>query len=326
MDKLRVMLIGCGGISRSHAVAYQALADTVDVVYCVDPVTTNAEERAAALGAKPVAHYEGLLDQVDAIDICTPHHLHYPAARAGLEAGCHVLVEKPLANELPQCEELVALAEARQRHLMCGYVLRYMPAMQLLKAKVSSGAYGDLIQIATSVEAKLSAQSLPWAASREKLGGGVLFSHGCHTIDVMCDVAGPPRRVAMFGHNVNAEWMEGEGTAQVIIEFASGALGHHTSSWAIAHARRIPTLRAWCRDGFLEVAGNNLVAQVGQQTETLCAPPADHPAAMTLQIQHYTECCRTGAKPLTDGRSALTSLRLIWGAYRSREMGQVVDL
>lgn len=326
MAKLKVALIGCGGISRSHATGYLAAADKVQVAYCVDPHEANANERAEALGGQPVAGYEDILAEVDAVDICTPHHLHYAAAKDALEAGCHVLMEKPMANLRPQCEELAELAEAKDRRLMVGYVLRYMPAMQALGEAIASGKYGQPIQIASSVEAKLSAEALPWAAKKDQLGGGVLFSHGCHTVDVMVACCGPVAKVAMLGNNHNAEWMEGEGTAQVIMEFASGVLGHHTSSWAVAHAHRIPTVRAWLSDGFLEVAGSNLIAYQGKDTTALYEAQAGEPAAMTRQIDHFVDCCLSGETPLTNGRAAIESLKVIWGAYESRETGQVVAL
>lgn len=324
MAKLKVALIGCGGISRSHATGYLAAADKVEVAYCVDPYEANAKERAEALGGQPVAGYEAILDQVDAVDICTPHHLHYAAAKDALEAGCHVLVEKPMANLRPECEALAELAEQQDKRLMVGYVLRYMPAMQALQAAIASGDYGEPIQIASSVEAKLSADSLPWAAKKDQLGGGVLFSHGCHTVDCMVACCGPVARVAMLGNNHNAEWMEGEGTAQVILQFASGVLGHHTSSWALGHAHRIPTMRVWLSNGFLEVAGSNLVAYQGKESTTLYDAQPGEPAAMTRQIEHFVDCCLTGEKPLTDGRTAIESLKVIWAAYESRETGQVV--
>jgi len=322
--KLRVALIGCGGISRSHATGYLAAADKVQVTHCVDPSPAHAAERAAALGGTPVAGYQDILSEVDAVDICTPHHLHYNAAKDALETGCHVLVEKPMANLRPECEHLAELAEQQDKRLMVGYVLRYMPAMQQLKEVIASGRYGAPIQIASSVEARVTGEHLPWAAKKEQLGGGVLFSHGCHTVDVMVSCCGPVARVAMLGNNENAAWMEGEGTAQVILQFASGVLGHHTSSWAMPHAHRIPTLRVWLSDGFLEVAGSNLVAYRGQEVETLYEPQPDEPAAMTRQIEHFVDCCLTGATPLTDGRTAIESLKVIWAAYQSRETGQVV--
>lgn len=319
-------LIGCGGIARSHAAAYERLADRVEVAYCVDPNAEHAARLAEQLGGRPVADYDGILEDVDAVDICTPHHLHYPAARDALSVGVNVFVEKPMANHRAECLELVELADERGCVLMVGYVLRYMPASQALCETLAAGTYGELIQIASSVEALVSGERLPWAAIRDQLGGGVLFSHGCHTIDLMLAAAGPARRVAMFGNNVGAEWMEGEGTSQVIIEFASGALGHHTSSWAMAHKNAIPTLRAWCREGYLEIAGRTLAAHVGSERHVLCDPPADDPGPFYAQIEHFVDCLQTGGVPLTNGRAALPSLELIWGAYESRETGRVVEL
>lgn len=323
MSKVRVALIGCGGIARSHAVGYQRIADRVDVAFCCDPNLDNAKEKAAQLGGEPVDDYEQILDQVDAVDICTPHHLHYPQANDALVAGCDVLVEKPMANLQAECEVLADLADEHDRRLMVGYVLRYMPAMQKLKSVIEAGTYGEIIQLASSVEARVTGEQLPWAAKKDQLGGGVLFSHGCHTVDLMVWLAGPAARVAMLGNNINAEWMEGEGTAQVIIEFESGALGHHTSSWALVHKHPIPSLRVWCRDGFLELAGRALHAYVGGEQTVLHEPAADEVAAMSLQIEHFVDSVATRAQPLTNGRTAITSLQVIWAAYASRETGLI---
>ncbi|MBI2301446.1 MAG: Gfo/Idh/MocA family oxidoreductase [Armatimonadetes bacterium] len=326
MGKVRIAMIGCGGIANSHAAGYEQLTDLGEVVYCCDPRLEGAQKLAERLGGQAAASYAGILDQVDAVDICTPHHLHFPAARDALLAGKHVFVEKPLANTRAECRELVRLAAQRNLRLMSGYVLRYMPAMQKLKDVLAAGTYGPITQIATSVEARVGYEHLPWAAEKAKLGGGVMFSHGCHTIDLMVWLGGPVRRVAMLGNNLNGEWMEGESTAQMIFEFASGALGHHTSSWAMPHTHAIPWMRVWCRDGYLEVCPPGLAAWVKGEQTVLHAAPEGEPSAMQLQLQHYLECVRDGSTPLTDGAASLPSLEVIWAAHESRETGRMVTL
>lgn len=106
MDKVRVAIIGCGGISRAHVNAHMAEPRS-DVIYCVDVNEELAREKAEAIGCKWHTDYEAILDEVDAVDICTPVHLHAPMTIRAAEAGKHVMCEKIMARTIEEAETMI---------------------------------------------------------------------------------------------------------------------------------------------------------------------------------------------------------------------------
>jgi predicted dehydrogenase len=146
MSKLKVGIIGCGCFAPFHINALRQLSDRVSVVWAADPDAARAAAVAASIGARPLADYRDGLAVVDAVDILVPHHLHRPIAIDCLNAGRHVLLEKPIALTLQEADEIIAAAERSQRTFMVAYPHRYRPSMRMLKGAIDSGKYGRLRQ------------------------------------------------------------------------------------------------------------------------------------------------------------------------------------
>ena len=140
MSKLRMAVIGCGHLGQIHA-RLLAQRDDVDLVAVVDPRPATRESVALASRARALADYHGLLDSLDAAVVAAPTSLHHPIAHTLLDAGVHVLVEKPLAPDHPACESLVQLARARQCVLAVGHVERFNPAFVAAAQQVSRPLY-----------------------------------------------------------------------------------------------------------------------------------------------------------------------------------------
>src|SRR5262249_10115602 len=102
MNRVRIALIGCGGIAKGHVAAYDALRDVCELRWCVDVDEEKARAAARAAGCGWQTDYAAVLDDVDAVDICTPPHLHAPMAIAAASRGKHVLTEKVMATTLEQ--------------------------------------------------------------------------------------------------------------------------------------------------------------------------------------------------------------------------------
>jgi myo-inositol 2-dehydrogenase / D-chiro-inositol 1-dehydrogenase len=143
--QVRFGLIGCGAWGSQHA---RAIAKTpgATLAAIAEPSDTN---RATAQAAHPQARfysdYREMLAQekLEAVDIVVPPHLHYEVAHAALDAGCHVLLEKPMCLELAQCDELSALAKQKQLHLAVGHEFRLSSLWGRIKEMVEEGAIGD---------------------------------------------------------------------------------------------------------------------------------------------------------------------------------------
>src|ERR1051326_4148671 len=119
MAKVRVGIIGCGDISKSHLAGWQATPDG-EVVACCDSDEARARERAAASGADVYTDWKELLKRadVDAVDICLPHYLHAPATLDASAAGKHVLVEKPIGCTLGEAQEMILACRSAGVKLM----------------------------------------------------------------------------------------------------------------------------------------------------------------------------------------------------------------
>ena len=114
MSRTKLALIGCGGMSKSHMRRFDALRDRVELVAAVDVLQGRAESvREFVPGVKVATDYRDVLDDVDAALIVLPHHLHHPVAKACLEAGKHVLLEKPMAISEAECLDLIVASEKR---------------------------------------------------------------------------------------------------------------------------------------------------------------------------------------------------------------------
>ena len=142
---VRYGLIGCGAWGAHHARVITATAGA-QLAAIAERVEENraiaqAQHPAAAL----YADYREMLqrEQLDAVDIVLPTHLHYEAAKAALQAGCHVLLEKPMCLQLEQCDDLIALARAQGRHLAIGHEFRLSSLWGRVKQMVDEGAIGD---------------------------------------------------------------------------------------------------------------------------------------------------------------------------------------
>lgn len=327
MAKTRLAVIGCGGMSKSHASRFEALADRLEVVAVADVVEERAKAAAEILtGAKPVTNYQDILDEVEAVLLVLPHHLHHPIAMDCLEHGKHVLVEKPMANTEQECLEMIAKAKEVDRVLMVAYCMRFHPLVVKLKELLDEKAYGDCFQVSIWTEQMTKFPPDHWASSAKTLGGGQLFSHGCHYIDILLWYLGNPVRGVHTGTNFGTPWMEREGTSNVQIEFEGGKLGYHFGTWGARGTRLRYSFHAHCTDGLLDarITEGKLYAIVGgDETLLMDAPPGKH---TENEMAHFLDCIATGQKPLTDPLGSLQGLRVIWRMYEAEEQHKLADL
>jgi len=145
---MRVAVIGVGSMGKNHARVYNELPEA-DLVAVSDANPAVAEYVADRYGAKAFADYHTLLEEIqpEAISVAVPTVLHEEVTLAALEAGAHVLVEKPIAADLEQGRRMIERAHNLSRHLMVGHIVRFNPAMQELKRKLQAGDLGRIFQV-----------------------------------------------------------------------------------------------------------------------------------------------------------------------------------
>ena len=257
---LRFAIIGCGGIiAPSHIRALKQTPGTKIAAMCDINPDTGAP-RAAEEGCPFFTDYHELLDQIkpDVVSICTPHPFHAPIAIAGFAAGAHVLTEKPMSIEVAEADRMIAAADAAGKILAVNFQQRFKPIVERAKSLVENGEIGSLVRVLvvepwlrTFAYYKLST----WRGTWEGEGSAVLLNQSPHTLDLLCYLAGEPKKVWGWIRTLY-HTIECEDTFQAMLEYPNGAPGYITSSTGEAGAPgRIQIVGD---RGAIELVGDNL--------------------------------------------------------------------
>lgn len=200
---LRVGIVGCGGISRSaHIPAYLGCGSQVDLLAVADVVKGRAEECAREFSI-PQAFSDPIemLEQadLDAVSVCVPNKYHAPLTLAAIEAGCHVLCEKPPAMTAEEAEQMAFTAHRAGKILSYGFQYRHTPEVRTLKRFVEEGELGEVY--VARVQA-LRRRGIPgWGVftDRDVQGGGPLIDIGIHVLDTAMHLMGYPEPDIVLG-------------------------------------------------------------------------------------------------------------------------------
>ncbi|HTU03057.1 MAG TPA: Gfo/Idh/MocA family oxidoreductase [Candidatus Sulfotelmatobacter sp.] len=229
MEKLRVGVVGLGRISPAHIRAVKASADLAELAAFVSRRGAAAAEAARKHGVTKV--YQDLEEALaaralDAVVLCSPNHLHAPQAIAAARAGCHVLVEKPLANTLDEADAMIEAAARHHVVLMVAQCRRFTRAA--LEAKARLTEIGPVVSIVHTLAVRFAGALTDWWPSAEKTGGLVLGLNAPHVVDTMLWLIGSrPTRVQATASRHSPQW-EGEDEAALLLDFPDGAIatGH----------------------------------------------------------------------------------------------------
>jgi predicted dehydrogenase len=323
----RVGLIGCGWIAPFHLEGLARLGSRVRIVWAADPDRERAEFIALQVGARALTDYRQGLQEIDCAFVLVPHHLHHAITLDCLRAGCHVLLEKPMATSLEHADEMIAAAESAGKTLMVAYPHRYRKSMQIFKEILLSGRYGRLFMLDGLMDESLQKYTSGWIAKKETLGGGVFFSASPHLLDVMLWIAGEVQTISMVGTHAGAG-TEGEDTAASVLKFKNGVIGATRHTWASPRSRIWYTMHAICEKAHVILTTNPLgdllregarcrwstkIVALGKREEVLLE--SDEGLDLAPEIKHFFHCVETGERPQTDGRVAREMLRLVFEAY-----------
>jgi predicted dehydrogenase len=201
-QRLRVAIIGCGGVARAHATALASVPET-ELVITVDLDKERAKETAQLVGTEVRWSQDAdavLADpNVDAVAVLLPNHLHAPITLGALRQGKHVLVEKPMALTLADCAAMIQEAERQGLHLAVGQVLRFRNALVFGRQVVAGGELGQPVSSVRRRYARRgSATQRPWDFDT-KTSGGLLYGNGSHEMDALLWMVGA-RPVDVYAH------------------------------------------------------------------------------------------------------------------------------
>jgi predicted dehydrogenase len=324
---LKTGIIGCGWFAPFHLQALQRLAGRVSVEWVADVDAAKAGAVAKQFGVRAIDDYRAGLDRVDCVHILLPHHLHHRVTIDCLNAGRHVLVEKPLANTIKEADEMIDAGDRAGKVLMVAYPHRYRRSMQRFKQAVTGGDYGKLFMLDAMMDEALAPYIGGWLKKRATLGGGVYFSSSPHMLDVMLWIAGDVRCASMVGTHGGAD-MEGEDTACSVIKFESGVVGVTRHTWASPKSHIWYTMHAICERAHVTLTTTPMgdlfsegtvcpwqtrIVVDGEKEEVLL--DCDEGLDLQPEVEHFLTCVETGQTPQTDGRTARKIIALVQGAY-----------
>ena len=260
MTPFRTGMVGCGKVGHTHASALAALAESEFAAVC-DRSAERAQAFAAHYGVTPYTSVQQMVERekLDVVLVCTPHPAHAAPTIEAIQAGAHVLVEKPMATSLADCDTM--LAAAQSAGVLLGVISQrrlYAPS-QRIKAAIEAGKIGQPILGLIAMfgwRSKAYYRSDPWRGTWAGEGGGVLVSQAVHQLDLLLWFMGPVAELQGYHANLNHPYIEVEDTAVAALRFQSGALG----SIVVSNSQN-PGLY-----GRVHVFGSN-GASVGTQTD-----------------------------------------------------------
>lgn len=299
MKKIRTAVVGVGHFGRFHAEKYAGLA-AAELVAVVDIDRARAELVAKELGVRPVFEYREILGQVDAVSIVVPTALHYEVAKAFLEHGQHVLVEKPITDDLAQADELIGLARENGLTLQVGHVERFSAVRLGIEGIVEDPVFIECNRLA------------PFPARGADID--VILDLMIHDIDIILDLVGAP---VVEVHAVGVPVLTDEvDIANARVRFANGCIANITASRVSMKDER--KMRIFQRHAYLSVdfLNNSVVIAGVPDAETFTGPGSvkveerhfEEGDKLAREIEAFVGAVTDGSPPLVSGEDSRRAL------------------
>lgn len=328
---LRIGMIGCGGIAGAHIAGFLGIPERAQITAVCDLDEGRAAQAAARVGgAHLYTSFEELVrdNEVDAVDICLPHHLHAPAIVAAAQHGKHILCEKPLCTSPAEAAAVRDAVRAAGVTLMCAHNQLFEPAIARARELLTAGVLGTIYLARTSdcFRADRTAEQWGWRRELRTMGGGELIDTGYHptyTLLYLLGLAGqrPVEVTSLLGRHRQSV-LEGEDTAHVLVRFSGGAIGQILTSWAFELPHGSYSFHLLGERGQLFGRKNALYFQPhGGEEERTIAPEVN---SYHTQLPHFVESVENSTRPIQNEEDGIDVLNLILAAYESDTAKKIV--
>jgi len=351
-EMFKVGVIGVGSISDAHIQPYLKNEKVELLAFC-DINEERLKQKGELHGVKQLyTDYNELLanPEIEAVSICTWNNTHAKIAVAALEAGKHVLVEKPLSITVEEAEAVEEAAKKANKVAQVGFVRRHDSNAKLLKTFIENDDLGELYYAKASYLRRLGNPG-GWFSDISRSGGGPLIDLGVHVIDLTWYLMGKPRPVSVSGNTYNrlgnrshienlsfyqaADYdptlNDVEDLTNALIRFENGASLYVDVSFTLHAKADEGSVRLYGDKGGAEVEPKFTIMTEKHNTIMNSTPQVDSQGfnfdqAFTEEINHFVECCQTGKQtiaPISDGVQVMKMLNAI---YESAKKGKEVYL
>lgn len=350
MSKLKVAVIGAGSISSAHLTSY-ANNPEVEIYAICDLVEERARSAADKYGATKVfTNYRELLadPDVEAVSICTWNNTHVEISIAALDAGKHVLCEKPMSTSI---DKALALQEAVNRSgklLQVGFVRRYSGSANVLKQFIDSGELGDIYYAKASILRRLGNPG-GWFSDIERSGGGPLMDIGVHIVDLCWYLMGRPKVKSVTGNTYSklgnraniqnlgfykaADYDASKNTvedlANALIRFENGASLFVDVSFTLHAKTQVSSVNLYGDKGGAEVEPDFVIVSEKHDTILNITPQIDYPGfnfdeGFQNEINHFVNCCLGRAELISPVEDGVEITKILCGIYESSKTGKEI--
>ncbi len=340
--KIRIGIIGTGGISHMHMVGYTSF-ENVEVAAACDLNASRLEAFGSKYGVKQLyADYNEMLqkEELDGVSICTWNNSHAPIAIAALNAGKNVLCEKPMAMNVKEAEEMLAAAKTSGKLLMIGFVKRFAKETAICREFIDKGYLGDIYYAKASYLRRCGNPG-GWFADSKRSGGGPLIDLGVHVIDQVRYLMGKPKAVAVSAVTFNnigmrydikgierykasdySSYCDVEDMASALIRFDNGAALAVDASFSLNIKED---------SGNLELFGSKAGARLEPKLEIYSQmedylvdmSPRYHKSdkgfdeVFTGETAHFVDCIANGTPCINPAEDGVELMRILEAAYTS---------
>lgn len=316
--KLKVALIGAGGIGDSHLEAIAGL-ENMEAVAIADIHPARADERARRYGVRPFTDYRLMIEETrpDVAIVALPHFLHKEAAVYCAERGCHLLLEKPMAVAARECDEINEAAERGGIAVLVGHTQQYLAYNLAAKALIARSDLGKPVTINDVRHGPYFTPDRPaWFLDKAKSGGGIVANLGAHAIDkIQWLTDSRIVRVRASLSFLNSAYPDIEGSAAMLLETSEGVPCTVNLSGYAGAARREETELVFER-GMIKITNHHsLCISKDGQYEEVAVDRDVHP--FQLQLQDLASCIRERRQPYSGGEYGRSVVRVIEAVYRS---------
>ena len=329
-DRLGAAVIGLGMMGERHAAIWSQL-ETTRLVSAYDIVEERAQSVAAGLGCEAATSLEAAVSRpdVDIVSICTDDQKHVEPCLAAAAAGKHILLEKPLATNLEDCDAIIAACETASLKLMVGHVVRFDPRYAVAKQAIDDGAVGDIVQVYARRNNTID--------SGRRIGPrtSVAFFLGVHDLDLMRWFVGAEavKVHAESACKVLAD-IAAEDSIMTLLKYENGAVGCLETCWVMP--KGIPCTL----DARLEVIGTEGMVRVtvGDEGCTIISPDratrpdilygpqlhGEQAGALRAQLQHFADCVLHDRTPFISPQDARAAVEIAVAIHVSLRSGAPV--